>query len=201
MLAWYAERLPTVEINNTFYRMPRTTVLESWSGGDARSLPLRDQGLAPHHAHRADQDRNRRRSRSGICTATLARSAQSAVPCCSSCRPTSRRTCRASPSFCSFLPDDHRARVRVPQRVLVHRRRLRRAQGRRGVALLLRARGQRAAAAGGDCASGVTSGCGSKRIRTTISKQWAARLEATSWRQIHVYFMHEPTAPAYANVR
>jgi uncharacterized protein YecE (DUF72 family) len=30
-------------------------------------------------------------------------------------------------------------------------------------------------------------------------KQWAARLEATSWRQIHVYFMHEPTAPAYAN--
>ena len=22
MLAWYAERLPTVEINNTFYRMP-----------------------------------------------------------------------------------------------------------------------------------------------------------------------------------
>jgi len=29
-------------------------------------------------------------------------------------------------------------------------------------------------------------------------KQWAARLEATSWRQIHVYFMHEPTAPQYA---
>ena len=22
MLAWYAQRLPTVEINNTFYRMP-----------------------------------------------------------------------------------------------------------------------------------------------------------------------------------
>ena len=27
MLAWYAERLGTVEINNTFYRMPRTTML------------------------------------------------------------------------------------------------------------------------------------------------------------------------------
>jgi uncharacterized protein YecE (DUF72 family) len=32
MLAWYAERLPTVEINNTFYRMPTTTVLETWAG-------------------------------------------------------------------------------------------------------------------------------------------------------------------------
>ena len=29
-------------------------------------------------------------------------------------------------------------------------------------------------------------------------KQWARRLEATSWREVYVYFMHEPTAPAYA---
>ena len=28
MLAWYAERLPSVEINNTFYPMPKTEVLE-----------------------------------------------------------------------------------------------------------------------------------------------------------------------------
>jgi len=31
MLAWYGERLPAVEINNTFYRMPRQTVLETWA--------------------------------------------------------------------------------------------------------------------------------------------------------------------------
>jgi len=31
MLPWYAERLPTVEINNTFYRMPKTSVLENWA--------------------------------------------------------------------------------------------------------------------------------------------------------------------------
>jgi uncharacterized protein YecE (DUF72 family) len=29
-------------------------------------------------------------------------------------------------------------------------------------------------------------------------KAWAKRLEATSWRTIYAYFMHEPTAPAYA---
>src|SRR5215472_1573923 len=31
MLGWYAERLPTVEINNTFYQMPKVAVLEKWS--------------------------------------------------------------------------------------------------------------------------------------------------------------------------
>ncbi|HEY1393050.1 MAG TPA: DUF72 domain-containing protein, partial [Methylibium sp.] len=31
MLAWYAERLPTVEINNTFYAMPKPTVLAHWA--------------------------------------------------------------------------------------------------------------------------------------------------------------------------
>jgi uncharacterized protein YecE (DUF72 family) len=30
MLAYYAERLCTVEINNTFYRMPKKAVLEGW---------------------------------------------------------------------------------------------------------------------------------------------------------------------------
>lgn len=31
MLAYYAERLSTVEINNTFYRLPKTSVLENWA--------------------------------------------------------------------------------------------------------------------------------------------------------------------------
>lgn len=31
MLQFYAGRLPTVEINNTFYRMPRKSVLEGWA--------------------------------------------------------------------------------------------------------------------------------------------------------------------------
>jgi uncharacterized protein YecE (DUF72 family) len=31
MLTWYAARLPAVEINNTFYRMPRSSVLEAWA--------------------------------------------------------------------------------------------------------------------------------------------------------------------------
>ncbi|MCZ6507099.1 MAG: DUF72 domain-containing protein [Acidobacteria bacterium] len=31
MLAYYGERLPAVEINSTFYRLPKASVLESWA--------------------------------------------------------------------------------------------------------------------------------------------------------------------------
>jgi uncharacterized protein YecE (DUF72 family) len=31
MLSWYASRLPAVEINNTFYRLPRESVLAGWA--------------------------------------------------------------------------------------------------------------------------------------------------------------------------
>ncbi len=31
MLHYYADRLPSVEINNTFYRLPKASVLESWA--------------------------------------------------------------------------------------------------------------------------------------------------------------------------
>jgi uncharacterized protein YecE (DUF72 family) len=32
MLSYYAARLPAVEINNTFYRMPKREVVEAWAG-------------------------------------------------------------------------------------------------------------------------------------------------------------------------
>jgi uncharacterized protein YecE (DUF72 family) len=32
MLGFYARHLPTVEINNTFYRLPKRSVLEDWAG-------------------------------------------------------------------------------------------------------------------------------------------------------------------------
>lgn len=54
-LAYYAERLPAVEINNTFYRMPRSAVLAGWS---ARvSAPFRFALKAPRSiTHKKDAD-------------------------------------------------------------------------------------------------------------------------------------------------
>ena len=38
MLSYYAERLSTVEINATFYRMPQTSMLENWMGQVPRTF-------------------------------------------------------------------------------------------------------------------------------------------------------------------
>jgi len=59
------------------------------------------------------------------------------------------------------------------------------------------ARRQRAAPSGGNGSWGYV------RLRLenyseSELKQWAQRLLATAWRDTHVYFMHEPTAPEYA---
>jgi uncharacterized protein YecE (DUF72 family) len=32
MLAYYASKLPSVEVNATFYRMPQKSMLEGWRG-------------------------------------------------------------------------------------------------------------------------------------------------------------------------
>ena len=58
MLSFYAEQLPAVEINNTFYRMPRSHVLEGW--GDAVPAGFRFAVKASrritHHAKLEDAD-------------------------------------------------------------------------------------------------------------------------------------------------
>jgi uncharacterized protein YecE (DUF72 family) len=38
MLAFYGQRLPSVEINNTFYRLPRPSVLEGWANQTPQSF-------------------------------------------------------------------------------------------------------------------------------------------------------------------
>ena len=38
MLAYYAERFPTVEINYTFYRMPTEKLLAGWAAGTPESF-------------------------------------------------------------------------------------------------------------------------------------------------------------------
>ena len=50
-LAYYAERFPTVEINNTFYRMPKPELLEGWRGqvGDAFRFALKAPQRITHH--------------------------------------------------------------------------------------------------------------------------------------------------------
>lgn len=52
MLGFYASRFPTVEINNTFYRMPRENVLLDWASKvpDGFTFALKASQRITHHA-------------------------------------------------------------------------------------------------------------------------------------------------------
>ena len=199
MLRYYSERLPTVEINNTFYRMPKTSGAGELGRRHAGRLPLRDQGFAPHHAHVAARRPRRAAESVDYSTRISRRSATSAARCCSSCRPflkkdlprldaSSSRCCptviarRSSSATTSWFADD------------VYDG----AEGRRCGAVPLRARGQRAAAAGRDRAVGLRAPAAGELLGRRPARSGRERLAATGWREIYVYFMHEPTAPAYA---
>ena len=56
MLSYYAERLPTVEINNTFYRMPKPEVLEGWAANVPEDFVFVLKASRPitHHARLKD---------------------------------------------------------------------------------------------------------------------------------------------------
>jgi uncharacterized protein YecE (DUF72 family) len=56
MLPYYAERFPTVEINNTFYRMPNAKLLEGWSAQTPENfrLTLKAPQRITHHKRLRD---------------------------------------------------------------------------------------------------------------------------------------------------
>jgi uncharacterized protein YecE (DUF72 family) len=55
-LAFYASKLPAVEINNTFYRMPKPSVLEAWAGQVPRDFrfALKASQRITHHKRLRD---------------------------------------------------------------------------------------------------------------------------------------------------
>ena len=61
MLAYYSARFSTVEVNNTFYRMPTAKVVGRLGGHRAARLLLRAQGAAADHPLRPAARRGRAR--------------------------------------------------------------------------------------------------------------------------------------------
>ena len=52
-LEHYARHFDTVEVNNTFYRLPNRAAVENWERTVPRRLPLHDQGVAVPDARQA----------------------------------------------------------------------------------------------------------------------------------------------------
>ncbi|MEP6679483.1 MAG: DUF72 domain-containing protein [Betaproteobacteria bacterium] len=196
MLAWYAARLPTVEINNTFYRMPRTAVLDAWAAQVPEHFRFAIKA-SRRITHIARLKADTAAEPVGYLYRGLDALGAKRGPVLFQLPPNLKKDLPRLTAFLALLPQDHRAAFEFRNDTWfgddVYD-----ALKAAGAALVLSEREDNAPPPLVE-----TTSWGYVRLRLeTYSdddlRQWARRLEATSWHAIHAYFMHEPTAPAYA---
>lgn len=196
MLVWYAARLPTVEINNTFYRMPKREVLENW----ARVTPdeFRFAIKAPRRiTHLARLKADTAGDSIDFLYRTLDALGEKRGPVLFQLPPFLKRDVPRLRDFIARLPNQHRAAfefrdaswfVDEVYEVLREAR----------AALCL---SEREDASPPPLIETAAWGYVRLRLETYAEadlQRWAEKLAATGWQEVSVYFMHEPTAPAYA---
>ena len=196
MLAWYAGRLPTVEINNTFYQMPKVAVLENWARAtpDGFRFAIKASRRITHMARlKADTAADS----FDFLFKNLAALGPKRGPVLFQLPPFMKKDLPRLSEFLKLLPDGHRAafEFRNPSWFADD---IYDALKGAGASLCLSEREDNAPPPLVE-----TAPFGYVRLRLeTYSdselQQWAARLAASGWREIYVYFMHEPTAPGYA---
>ena len=143
MLAYYAERLPAVEINNTFYRMPKPALLEGWAAQvppEFRFVLKASQRIT----HR------KRLKEAGEEVAYFFRTAatlgERLGPTLFQLPPNLKKDLPRLEAFLAVAARGRARRLRVPPRLVVRGRRVRGAARARRGALRRRGRGARDAA-------------------------------------------------------
>jgi uncharacterized protein YecE (DUF72 family) len=196
MLAWYAQRLPTVEINNTFYRMPKAEVLENW----ARCTPAAFRfsiKASRRITHLARLDAEKAADSVAFLYRNLAALGAKRGPVLFQLPPFLKKDLPRLKAFLGLLPGAHLAAFEFRNASWLAD----------DVYDVLRAAGaalclsEREDSAPPPLVETAPWGYVRLRLETYSEddlRQWAARLSAATWREVHVYFMHEPTAPAYA---
>jgi uncharacterized protein YecE (DUF72 family) len=196
MLAHYADRLPTVEINNTFYRMPKREMLEHWAAttpAHFRFTVKASRRITHDGRLKADQVAESVAYLYG----NLATLGDKRGPVLFQLPPNLKRDLPRLNDFLALLPPDHRAvfEFREPSWFDdgVYD-----ALKTAGAALCLSEREDNAPPP-----LVRTTDWGYLRLRLeqygeADLSRWAEHIAATGWRQAYAYFMHEPTAPVYA---
>ena len=196
MLAFYASHLPTVEINNTFYRMPKTSVLEAWAGQVPAGFRFAIKA-SRRITHIARLKTETAAEPVGYLYRGLASLGDKRGPVLFQLPPNLKKDLARLQAFLALLPPDHRAAFEFRNDTWfaddVYD-----ALKAAGASLCFSEREDNAPPPLIE-----TAPWGYVRLRLETYSEadleaWARRLEATGWRQIHAYFMHEPTAPAYA---
>jgi uncharacterized protein YecE (DUF72 family) len=195
-LRYYAGRFPTVEINNTFYRMPRTSMLEEWvkCTPAAFKFAIKSPRRITHLARLKPES-------VGDSVDFLYKALESLGgkrgPVLFQLPPLAKKDTARLEGFLAMLPKDHRAAFEFRNESWF---------SDDVYALLQKAGASLCFSEREDDAPPPlveTAPWGYVRLRLeqysdADLEQWAKRLEATKWRDTFVYFMHEPTAPAYA---
>jgi len=196
MLAYYAERLPTVEINNTFYRMPSVDMLKAWVA--ATPERFRFAIKAPRQiTHLARLKLEAAADSVAFLYRNLMALGEKRGPVLFQLPPNLKKDLPRLEAFLRVLPEDHRAAFEFRNESWfaddVYA-----ALKTSSASLCFSEREDNAPP---PLVETAPWGYARLRLETYTDddlRAWAQRLEATSWRPVHVYFMHEPTAPAYA---
>ena len=196
MLPFYAERLPSVEINNTFYRMPRTSMLEHW-------VQITPPGFRfAIKASRRITHIGRLKAESVADSVeylykNLASLGDKRGPVLFQLPPNLKKDLPRLTAFLAQLPADHRAAFEFRNDTWFAEDVYESLKGA-GASLCFSEREDDAPPPLVE-----TAPWGYVRLRLEnysddALAQWAGRMRATGWQEIYAYFMHEPTAPAYA---
>jgi uncharacterized protein YecE (DUF72 family) len=196
MLAFYAARLPTVEINNTFYRMPKVDVLEAW----ARSTPAEFRfaiKASRRITHLARLKAESAADSLAFLYRNLASLGAKRGPVLFQLPPFLKKDLPRLVEFLRLLPPAHEAAFEFRDESWFADE----------IYDVLKAAGamlcvsEREDGAPPPLVETAATGYVRLRLETYSDddlQRWAQRLLATGWREVYVYFMHEPTAPAYA---
>jgi uncharacterized protein YecE (DUF72 family) len=196
MLPYYAERLPTVEINNTFYRMPGVDMLKAWLAATPETFRF-----AIKASRRITHIGRLKPEAVADSVAFLYRNltalGDKLGPVLFQLPPNLKKDLPRLKAFLALLPCEHRAAFEFRNETWFDDD-VYAALKAAGASLCFSEREDNAPPPLVE-----TAPWGYVRLRLEHYsdddlRAWAQRLEATSWRPIHVYFMHEPTAPAYA---
>ncbi len=196
MLAYYSARLPTVEINNTFYRMPKITVLENW----AATVPDGFQFTIKASRRITHMSRIKAESSAepvGFLYKNLAALGAKRGAVLFQLPPNMKKDLPRLVDFLALLPEQHGAAFEFRNDTWFSDEVYAALKGA-GAALVLSEREDNAPP---PLVQTAPWGYVRLRLETYTDSdlaQWAKRLADTSWRETYVYFMHEPTAPAYA---
>jgi uncharacterized protein YecE (DUF72 family) len=196
MLAYYSARLPTVEINNTFYRMPKTAMLEGWADTVPEGFRFAIKA-SRRITHIARIKTETAAEPLAFLYRNLAALGGKRGPVLFQLPPNLKKDLPRLVAFLELLPEGHGATFEFRNETWfgddVYA-----ALKAAGAALCLSEREDNAPP---PLVETAPWGYVRLRLETYADedlRRWARTLAATSWREIHAYFMHEPTAPAYA---